>query len=515
MQDEQTLLPEFEHAFTGIDVALQRHEARLSLTEAGVVTYAGEGIVRVKGLPNASSEELIRFSGGVSGMVFNLDESEIGVVLLDDMTGLEAGSAAYRTGRVLDVPVGESLLGRVVDALGRPLDDHRPIHTTERRLAERDSPRILDRGPVKVPLQTGIKCIDALFPIGRGQRQLILGDRQTGKTAIAIDTILNQKNQNVVCVYCVIGKQNASVAKIVDDLQKFGAMEYTIVVVASADAPVGQQFIAAYSATSMAEFFMMQGRDVLIVYDDLTWHARAYRELSLLLRRPPGREAYPGDIFFIHSRLLERSTQLREEHGGGSLTALPIIETQAQNIAAYIPTNIISITDGQLFLSPSLFQKGILPAIDVGRSVSRVGGKAQLPAYRDVGGKLRLAYAQFQELEAFARFSTRLDEASRLTINRGRRVREVLKQAQYDPRTVAEQIAVLLSVTEGLFDTLSVKRIADAESAIYRHISEILPRLSKTIAAAKPLSEDQRKELLDAARESIESFAGEARHAGS
>ncbi|WP_281409290.1 F0F1 ATP synthase subunit alpha [Chelativorans sp. Marseille-P2723] len=360
---------------------------------------------------------------------------------------------------------------------------------------ERPAPPILRRAPVARPLQTGLKVIDSLLPIGRGQRELILGDRQTGKTAIAIDTILNQRGKDVICVYCAIGQRSSAVAKFLEYLRRYDALSYCVVVVASGDEPPGVQFIAPYAATTMAEFFMERGQDVLIVYDDLTRHARAYRELSLLLRRPPGREAYPGDIFYVHSRLLERSTQLREEYGGGSLTALPIAETQAQNISAYIPTNLISITDGQIVLSPQLFRKGILPAVEVGRSVSRVGGKAQLPCYRAVAGELRLSYSQFEELEVFSRFGTRLDEDTAAMLDRGRRVREILKQPQYKPLPAPEQVAVLLAASEGLLNAIPLERIAEAEQAIRKAVVAELPDLTGRMASGAKLTTEDRDDL--------------------
>lgn len=436
-----------DDTFATIQHVVDTHEPRLVDREFGTVTFASQGIARVQGLFGVQAEELVVFAEGGQGMAFNLDNDEVGIIVLGESDRLHAGSEVYRTGRVMDVPVGRALLGRVVDATGHPLDDLGPIRTEQRLPIERSAPPIMHRAPVTVPLQTGIKVIDALLPIGRGQRELILGDRQTGKSAVALDTIINQQETGVICIYCLIGQRNTAVSKLVANLRKHDALRYTTVVVAHGEDPPGLQFIAPYAATSMAEFFMMQGRDVLIIYDDLTHHARAYRELSLLLRRPPGREAYPGDIFYIHSRLLERSTHLRPEYGGGSLTALPIVETQAQDMSAYIPTNLISITDGQIYLSPTLMQKGLLPAVDVGKSVSRVGGKAQLSAYRAVAGDLRLAYAQFEELEIFSRFSTRLDDETRHALARGRRVREVLKQAQYEPMPVFEQIVVLVTVT--------------------------------------------------------------------
>jgi F-type H+-transporting ATPase subunit alpha len=412
----------------------------------------------------------------------------------------------HRTDRVLDVPVGESLLGRVVDPLGRPRDEKGAFRADARWPIEREAPPIMHRAPVRTPLQTGLKAVDALLPIGRGQRELIVGDRQTGKTAIALDTIINQRDTEVVCVYCAIGQRSAAVAGVISDLKEYGAFDHTVVVVAGGDDPPGLQFAAPYAATSMAEFFMERGRDVLIVYDDLTRHAQAYRELSLLLRRPPGREAYPGDIFYIHSRLLERATHLREAYGGGSLTALPIVETEAQNISAYIPTNLISITDGQIVLAPSLFQKGVLPAVDVGRSVSRVGGKAQLPAYRAVTGELRLTYSQFQELEAFARFGTRLDEETRETLRRGRRIREVLKQDQYAPLPVDEQIAVLLAATEGVFDPVEPDRVGEAEESVRATLQDELPSVAEAIRAGRELDEQARRDLLATARTAVQPF---------
>jgi F-type H+-transporting ATPase subunit alpha len=469
--------------------ALDQSVTTLTVQEIGTVAHIGQGVARVTGLPGVQSEELVRFPGGLLGMAYNLDPDGVGVILLGDSTAIYAGAEVNRTGRVADVPVGDALLGRVIDAMGHPLDDKGPVRTVTRHPIEHTAPAIMDRAPVTVPLRTGLKVVDALIPIGRGQRELILGDRQTGKTAIAVDTMLNQRDQDVLCIYCAIGQRRASVAKVIADLRAHGAMDTCMVVVASSEDPPGLQFITPYAATTMAEYFMAQGRDVLIVYDDLTRHARAYRELSLLLRRPPGREAYPGDIFYIHARLLERSTHLRPEHGGGSLTALPIVETQAQNLSAYIPTNLISITDGQLYLSPGLFQKGLLPAVDVGKSVSRVGGKTQLPAYRAVAGDLRLSYAQFEELESFSRFGARLDESTRQTIERGRRVREVLRQAQYQPMPTAEQIAVLVAVIEGVFDVLLPDEIAAAERAVRHAVRERLSDVCARIEAGEPLHE--------------------------
>jgi F-type H+-transporting ATPase subunit alpha len=469
--------------------------------EYGVVTYVGQGIARVRGLPNVKSEELVRFEGGLLGMTLNLDPGDIGVVLLDDSATVESGSEVRRTNRVLDTLVGEKLLGRVVDPLGRPLDNRGAIDTHLRAAVECAAPPIMDRAPVTVPLTTGTKVVDALIPVGRGQRELILGDRQTGKTAIAIDCILNQKGKNVLCIYCAIGQRNSSVAKVIADLERAGAMEYSVVVVAAGENAAGLRFVAPYAAMAMGEHFMREGRDALIVLDDLGSHARAYRELSLLLRRPPGRESFPGDIFYIHSRLLERSTHLRPELGGGSLTALPIVETEEQNIAAYIPTNLISITDGQIYLTPDLFQNGILPAIDVGKSVSRVGGKAQLPAYRAVAGDLRLFYSQFEELEVFSRFGSRLDEHTRTTLNRGRAVREALKQPQSDPLPPSAQIAMLVAATAGLFDNATPDDVAEWCGRIRKRLPEALPKLVQSIEAGEKLRDEDREALLRLAAE--------------
>lgn len=468
----------------------------LRLKDAGSLTYLNGGIARLSGLAGVQANELVRFPGGVFGIAFNLDPDEVGVIMLGDSCSLQVGCSVRRTGRVLDTPVGEALLGRVIDFLGNPLDTLGPLQIFERLPVEREAPAIMHRAPVTVPLQTGIKVVDALIPIGRGQRQLIIGDRQSGKTAIVLDTIINQKKTGVICIYCAIGQQGSAVAKLVADLVSHDAMSHSIVVVADGSDPAGLQYVTPYAATTMAEYFMAQGRDVLIIYDDLTRHSRAYRELSLLLRRPPGREAFPGDIFYIHSRLLERATHLDAEHGGGSLTALPVIETEAQNLSAYIPTNLISITDGQIYLSPVLFQKGILPAVDVGKSVSRVGGKTQLPAYRAVVGNLRLSYSQFEEMEAFSRFSSRLDESARLVLERGKRVRETLKQRLFNPMPVAEQIAVLLAVTSGIFDALLPEQVAEAERQVRWKITSSLPDLCKRIEAGEVLSEQERERIL-------------------
>jgi F-type H+-transporting ATPase subunit alpha len=478
-------------------------EPQLLLQQVGKIVYVGRGIARVEGLQTARSEELLAFPGGVMGLAFNIDYREVGVAMLGDYNALQAGDEVVRTDRVLDVAVGEGLLGRIVNPIGQARDGGGPVPGHERWPLERPAPAIMDRLPVTEALMTGIKVVDALVPIGRGQRELILGDRQTGKTTLAVDTILNQHDKGVLCVYCAIGQRASSVASVVAQLREQGAMDYTTVVIAEGDDPPGQQYIAPYAATTIAEYFMAQGRDVLVVYDDLTRHARAYRELSLLLRRPPGREAFPGDIFYIHSRLLERATRLKEQFGGGSLTALPIIETEAQNLAAYIPTNLISITDGQIYLSPGYFQKGLLPAVDITRSVSRVGGKAQLPAYRAVVGDLRLAYAQFTELEAFARFGTRLDDETRQLLNRGRHVRAVLKQGQCSPRTAVEQVMVLHAVNCGLFDEIAEEDMTRAEEQVCEALA-LLPEIAARIEGGEKLAKDDLQVLQQAAAEALE-----------
>jgi F-type H+-transporting ATPase subunit alpha len=451
------------------------------------------------------AEEMLLLPGNLLAIAFNLDKGEVGVILLDHCEEVEAGAEVRRTGKVMEVPVGEALLGRVVGPAGRPLDGRGAIMGEERLQIEREAPPIMARAPVEVPLQTGIKVVDALVPIGRGQRELILGDRQTGKTAIAVDTIINQKETGVLCIYCAIGQRSSALARVIKDLEEAGAMEYTTVVATSGEDPAGRQFIAPYAATAMGEHFMEQGRDVLIIYDDLTRHAWAYRELSLLLRRPPGREAFPGDVFYIHSRLLERATHLKKERGGGSLTALPIAETQAQNLSAYIPTNLISITDGQIYLSPVLQQRGVMPAVDVGRSVSRVGGKAQLPAYRAVTGDLRLSYSQFEELERFSRYGARLDDERQRVLAHGRRVREVLQQPQYEPMAVVDQIAVLHAVTRGLFDRVPPGMMAEAEARLHAALREWPGGVRDAIEKGEELDEEKRGHLERLAAEAVES----------
>ena len=502
----ETLQQTFDRAFTAVDQVRESFVPQLVAREVGTIERVSTGIAVVSGLPGVGYEELIRFPGGVSGMAFNVDESEVGVVLLGDYAHLRAGDEVERQGRVLDVAVGEGWLGRVIDPLGRPLDGQAVPALDERMPIERPAPAIMDRAPVTVPLQSGLIVIDALIPIGRGQRELILGDRQTGKTSIAIDTIVNQRGKDVVCVYCAICQRASAVAKTVAVLKAQGAMPYTVVVVAEGNDPPGLAYIAPYAATTIAEYFTATGRDVLIVYDDLTQHAQSYRELSLLLRRPPGREAFPGDIFYIHSRLLERATHLRKELGGGSLTALPIIETEAQDISAYIPTNLISITDGQIYLSPSLFELGVMPAVDVGKSVSRVGGKAQRAAYRAVAGDLKLAYAQFEELETFSKFGAHVDEDTQKTLSHGRRIRACLVQPELAPVSVPAQIAVLLALTAKLFDPVPLAKMKDAQAAVHGAAAAVPPEVSSRFQTADKLSDADRETVLALARHAIEPF---------
>ena len=496
----------FDRTFAGISQGLGAFTPQFTPREVGTVISVATGIAKVSGLPGVGFEELVKFPGDVLGIAFNVDEDEIGVVLLGEYQDLHAGDEVERTGRVMDVAVGDELLGRVIDPLGRPLDGNGPVASNQRMPIERPAAAIMDRAPVSVPLQTGLMVIDALIPIGRGQRELILGDRQTGKTAIALDSILNQRGKNVICVYCAIGQRASAVAKVVANLREKGAMDYTVIVVAEGNDAPGLTYITPYAATSIAEYFMEKGRDVLIVYDNLTQHAEAYRELSLLLRRPPGREAFPGDIFYIHSRMLERATHLSKERGGGSLTALPIIETEAQDISAYIPTNLISITDGQIYLSPSLFELGVLPAVDVGKSVSRVGGEAQWAAYRAVAGDLKLAYAQFEELETFARFGARLDDDTRKIIEHGRRIRACLKQPEFSPISVPAQITVLLALTANLFDPVPLEKMIDAGHAVREAANTIPAEVSGRFETASKLSDEDKNAVVEIARKALVPF---------
>lgn len=498
-QSYQQLFEQFKHS-------RETAQPSCGLQEIGTVKSVSAGVAIVDGLPGAGFEELLLFPGNIHGIAFNIDEHEIGVIMLGDYSRLNAGDEVLRTGRVMDVAVGNDLIGRVIDPIGRALDGKGQIFSTQRMPIERPAPAIMARSPVTEPLQTGLKVLDALLPIGRGQRELIMGDRQTGKTSIAIDTILNQKGKDVICIYCAIGQKAASVAKILATLKRHNAFDYTVVMVTEGNDPPGLDYIAPYAATTIGEFFMSSGKDVLIVYDDLTQHARSYRELSLLLRRPPGREAFPGDIFYLHSRLLERSTHLNDENGGGSLTALPIIETEEQNMSAYIPTNLISITDGQIYLSPTLFALGVLPAVDVGKSVSRVGGKAQRTGFRKVSGALKLAYAQFEELESFARFGARLDASSLLTIEHGQRIRACLKQAESRPLPVAAQIVILLALTNGLFDTISLHSINEAQAAVVAGLDSLSPPIVACLEQADSLTDDNKQQVLNMVKTVLQPF---------
>jgi F-type H+-transporting ATPase subunit alpha len=496
-----------DRAFGAIDQVRGTFEPPFVLREVGTLVSVATGVAQVSGLPGVGASEVIRFPGDLLGIAFNVDAEQVGVVLLGDHAHLHAGDEVTREGRVMDVAVGAGCLGRVIDPLGRPLDGQAAPAAGRRLPIERPAPAIMDRAAVTVPLQTGLKVVDGMIPIGRGQRELILGDRQTGKTSIAIDAIVNQRGRNVVCVYCAICQRASAVAKTVAVLRAQGALDYTVVVVAEGSDPPGLAYIAPYAATSIAEAFMEAGRDVLIVYDDLTQHARSYRELSLLLQRPPGREAFPGDIFYIHSRLLERATHLAKDRGGGSLTALPIIETEAQDISAYIPTNLISITDGQIYLSPTLFELGVLPAVDVAMSVSRVGGQAQLAALRAVAGDLKLAYAQFEELETFARFGARLDQDTQKSIDHGQRIRACLKQPERAPVPVLAQVAIVLALTAGLFDSVPLERMAAAEKALRAAADRQLPPdLATRLLHADKLSDADRAAVIALARGAIEPF---------
>jgi F-type H+/Na+-transporting ATPase subunit alpha len=456
----------------------------------GTVLQVGDGVARIYGLQEVAVAELLEFPGGVMGIALNLEEDNVGAVILGDDKDIKEGDTVRRTGRIIEVPVGEGLIGRVVDPLGNPIDDGGPIVAAGSRLLETMAPGVVDRQPVKEPLQTGIKAIDGMIPIGRGQRELIIGDRQTGKTAVAIDTIINQKGQDVYCFYVAIGQKASTIRQVVEKLKENGAMEYTTVIAAPASVPAALQYIAPYAGCAMAEYFRDSGRHALIIYDDLSKQAAAYRQVSLLLRRPPGREAYPGDVFYLHSRLLERAAKLSKEKGGGSLTALPVIETQAGDVSAYIPTNVISITDGQIFLETDLFNSGVRPAINVGISVSRVGGSAQIKAMKKVAGRLKGDLAQFREVQAFSQFASDLDKATRDQLNRGMRLVELLKQGQYQPVKVEDQVMSIFAGTNGYLDDVPVEAVRRFESELLKFIHDKYPELPELIIQSKDLSED-------------------------
>jgi F-type H+-transporting ATPase subunit alpha len=492
---------------------IENYERAIDVSEVGTIMSVGDGIARIHGLDKVMAGELIQFSHGVSGIAMNLEEDQVGAVLLGEYQHIKEGEEVRRTGQIMSVPVGEALIGRVVDALGSPIDGKGPIITDRTNPIERIAPGVVDRQGVKQPMQTGIKAIDGMIPIGRGQRELIIGDRQTGKTAIAIDTILNQKGGDVICIYVAIGQKRSTVAQVVKTLEDFGAMAYTIVVSASASDPAPMQYLAPYSGCAMGEYFRDSGRHALCIYDDLSKHAAAYREISLLLRRPPGREAFPGDVFYLHSRLLERAAKLNDEKGGGSLTALPFIETQAGDVSAYIPTNVISITDGQIYLESDLFNSNIRPAVNVGLSVSRVGGNAQIKAMKQVAGALRLDLAQYRELAAFAQFGSDLDKSSQAQLNRGKRLVEILKQPQYSPLPVEKQIAIIYAGTNGLLDDLPVEDCRAFEAELYRFIDNAHPHIWQTLRDKKQFDDKLRADLTGAIKELKDRFAKERKPA--
>jgi F-type H+-transporting ATPase subunit alpha len=480
---------------------IENYDAVANVSETGSVISVGDGIARLYGLQNAMAGELIEFSPETVGIALNLEEDQIGAVLLGDYSHVREGDQVRRTGRIMSVPVGDAMVGRVVNALGQPIDGKGPIQTTETIAIERLAPGVVDRQPVKQPLQTGIKAIDAMVPIGRGQRELIIGDRQTGKTTVALDTIINQRGQDVICIYVAIGQKRSTVAQVVRSLEEHGAMDYSIVVAATASDPAPMQYIAPYAGCAIGEFFRDSRRHALCVYDDLSKHAAAYREISLLLRRPPGREAFPGDVFYLHSRLLERAAKLSDEKGGGSLTALPFIETQAGDVSAYIPTNVISITDGQIYLENDLFNANIRPAINVGLSVSRVGGSAQIKAMKAVAGTLRLDLAQYRELAAFAQFGSDLDKASQQQLNRGKRWVEVLKQGPYSPIPVEKQVAIIFAGNNGFLDDLPVEDIRRFEAELNQFLDNSKPEILKNIREKRELNDDIKRQLTDAIKE--------------
>jgi F-type H+-transporting ATPase subunit alpha len=488
---------------------IEGYRAGIDVSEVGTVISVGDGIARVYGLEKVMAGELLEFPHGVMGLALNLEESQVGVVLLGQYTEIREGNQVKRTGRIMEVPVGDALIGRVVDALAQPIDGRGPIVSDKFNPVERIAPGVVDRQPVKEPLQTGIKAIDAMIPIGRGQRELIIGDRQTGKTAVALDAIINQKGQNVICVYIAIGQKRSTVAQVVKTLQEYGAMDYTIVVSASASDPAPMQYVAPYAGCAIAEYFRDNGKHALCIYDDLSKHAAAYREISLLLRRPPGREAYPGDVFYLHSRLLERAAKMSEKNGSGSLTALPIIETQASDVSAYIPTNVISITDGQIFLESDLFNSGVRPAVNVGISVSRVGGSAQIKAMRQVAGSLRLDLAQFRELAAFAQFGSDLDKVTLAQLSRGQRLTEILKQDQYTPFPIEKQVIIIYAGTNGFLDDLEVAECGPFEQSLYRHLDTSCGPLLAKIRERKAFDDEIKAELVKVFKEAKEKFKTE------
>jgi F-type H+/Na+-transporting ATPase subunit alpha len=492
---------------------IQNYDSEVHVDEVGTIISLGDGIARIHGLEKVMAGELIEFPHGVAGLAMNLDESEVGAVLLGDYTELKEGDQVKRSGKIMSVGVGKSLIGRVVNALGHPIDDKGPLQNTEDYPVERLAPGVVDRQPVREPMATGLKAIDSMIPIGRGQRELIIGDRQTGKTAVALDTIINNAKNNLICVYCAIGQKRSSVAQVVKTLEEYGAMDYTIVLAATASEPAPMQYIAPYAATAIGEYFRDNGQHALMIYDDLSKHAVAYREISLLLRRPPGREAYPGDVFYLHSRLLERSSKLSDAKGGGSLTALPIIETQAGDVSAYIPTNVISITDGQIYLETDLFNSGVRPAVNVGLSVSRVGGAAQIKAMRQVAGTLKLDLAQYRELAAFSQFGSDLDKVTQNQLNRGVRLTEILKQPQFSPLPTEKQVVIIFAGTNGYLDDLKVEDIHGFEEGLYKYLDSGQSQLLKDIIEKKTLDDDLKNRIKAALKEYKENYLADHQEA--
>jgi F-type H+-transporting ATPase subunit alpha len=488
---------------------IENYESKIAVDEVGTVITLGDGIARVHGLDKVMAGELLEFPHNVAGIAMNLEEDQVGVVLLGEYTEISEGDEVKRTGRIMSVPVGDALVGRVVNSLGQPIDDKGPIATDQFIALERLAPGVIDRQPVREPMATGLKAIDSMIPIGRGQRELIIGDRQTGKTAVALDTIINSRGNDLICIYNAIGQKRSSIAQVVKILSDAGAMEYTIVVAASASEPAPMQYISPYAACAMGEYFRDTKRHALVIYDDLSKHAASYREISLLLRRPPGREAYPGDVFYLHSRLLERASKLSDKMGGGSLTALPIIETQAGDVSAYIPTNVISITDGQIFLETDLFNSGVRPAVNVGISVSRVGGSAQIKAMRQVAGSMKLELAQYRELAAFAQFGSDLDKATQAQLNRGQRLVEVLKQKQFSPLPFSKQILIIFAGTNGFFDDLPVDQVREFEAELYKYVDATNPGLLRSIMEKKVLDDTLKAEMSKVIKQSKEAFVAD------
>lgn len=497
-----------EEVTSVIKKELEKFKSKMKMESVGTILQVGDGIARVYGLDDVMAGELIELPGGIMGMVLNLEEESVGIVIFGSDENIKDGDTVKRTGKIAQVPVGKALIGRVVDALGNPIDEKGPIVTDKFRPVEGRSPNVIQRQPVKEPLQTGIKAIDSMIPIGRGQRELIIGDRQTGKTAIAIDTIINQKDKDVYCIYVAIGQKLSTIVSVAETLAKYGAMDYTIIVSAPAESPAPMQYLAPYTGCAMGEEFMYNGKHALVIYDDLSKHAQAYRQLSLLLRRPPGREAYPGDIFYLHSRLLERAAKLSDELGGGSLTALPFIETQAGDITSYIPTNVISITDGQIYLETDLFYAGIRPAINVGLSVSRVGGKAQTKAMKGVAGRLRIDLAQYRELAAFAQFGSELDKVTQAQLTRGERMTEILKQGLYEPLPLSKQVMIIYAGIKGCFDNMPPEWIKKFEADFYKFMNEKYPDVEHEIETKKELSDGLKKKIDKAIAEFEAEFVG-------